>query len=212
MNTLPSVKWLLVDIGDVLLLKEKNVERSFTQLVSEELGVSIELAQEINKEHYITMERTYIRESDFIDSLYKKLNYKAPSNIYSYFENAYRKQVKANNKLLEYLNEVRAMGVKTAVLSNTIGIYKNIQEELGISQKNGFDPIIYSWEVGMRKPDTDIYDLSLSKLGVDPSEVIFIDDKEGHLDGARKTGLRTIQFNDTDEVISTLRDILKGNK
>ena len=96
-----SVKWLLVDIGDVLLLKTKRDD--FNELLAGVLNIDIDLAREINKAHYTAMDIKYVSESDFITDLKNKLNYKAPENIFTYFRQAYEKQVRPNTELFNYL-------------------------------------------------------------------------------------------------------------
>lgn len=198
-----EIKWLLVDIGEVLLLKDSGY--SFTELLSSELGVDIPLAQEINKAHYTTMDVKYISEAEFIQRLDEDLGYKAPDNIFALFANAYKKQVRPNIELLDFLKQVRSQGIKTAILSNTIAIYREAQEEAGISKAGGFDPILYSWEVEMIKPNRDIFELAVERLGASPEEIVFIDDKEEHLNGARRVGLRTVLFNDTGSTIARIK-------
>lgn len=198
-----EIKWLLIDIGEVLLLKDSGY--SFTELLSNELGVDIPLAQEINKAHYTTMDVKYISEAEFIQRLDKDLGYKAPDNIFALFASAYKKQVRPNIELLDFLMQVRSQGIKTAILSNTIAIYQEAQEEAGISKWDGFDPILYSWEVEMLKPNRDIFELAVERLGARPEEIVFIDDKEEHLNGAKQVGLRTVLFDDTDSTIARIR-------
>lgn len=199
-------KWLLVDIGDVLLLK--NTDVSFTEQLAIELDIPIDLAREINKAHYTTMDVQYIPEEEFVRSLEKELGYKAPEDIYRYFLRAYEKRIKPNSTMQAFLDEVRAQGIRTAVLSNTIGIYQEAQERAGISKMNGFDPILYSWQLGIVKPNRDIFDVAIEKLGAEPGEIVFIDDKEEHLNGARSAGLKTVLFNGTENTITSLRKIL----
>lgn len=196
-------KWLLVDIGDVLLLKNKEV--SFSTLLANELEVDEGLAQEINRLHFTTMETSFVPEKQFIINLEKNLGYKAPSNIYARFARAYEKQIRPNVEFLQFLDSVREQGVKTAILSNTIAIYSRVQEQAGVNERAGFYPIIYSWEVGMAKPNEGIFRLALERLAAKPNEIIFIDDKQKHLDGAALVGMRTLLFNNTNGVISALR-------
>lgn len=208
----PETKWLLVDIGEVILLKDSG--KRFGELLAEELNVDLELAQEINKAHFTTMDVKFIPEEVFIADLKKNLDYDAPSDIYAYFARAYEKQVRANKELLAFFDEVRKTGVKTAILSNTIAIYSDIQEKSGISKAGGFDPILYSWEVEMLKPNKEIFELAVERLGADPEEIVFIDDKEEHLAGARSVGLRTILFEDTVSTIEKIHQlgIFEGNR
>ena len=203
-----KIKWLLVNIGDVLLVRNENNKKSFSELLAYELHVDSELAQEINKIHYTTMEHKFIPEDQFAADLKRKLHYDAPKDIFSYFERAYDTQRRPNTKFIAFLNEVRAAGVKTGILSNTIAIYTPIQERVGISRVGGFDPILYSWDVQMTKPYKEIYELALEKLNASPEEVMFIDDKTGHLEGAQAVGMETLLFEDTNNAIKEIRRLL----
>jgi len=71
---------------------------------------------------------------------------------------------------------------------------------------NYFDQIIFSCDVGLRKPDPRIYKLALTKLGSEPEECLFIDDKKRNTDGAEKVGMKTILL----ENVSKLREELFG--
>jgi epoxide hydrolase-like predicted phosphatase len=203
----PKIKWLLIDIGDVLLLKDR--DKNFSILLAEELGVDIELAQQINKVHYTTMDAKYIPEEAFVAELEQNLGYKAPKNIFSYFARAYRQQVRPNTELLTFLDTMRATGIKTAVLSNTIAIYRTVQEQAGISLENGFDPILYSWRVEMLKPNKDIFELAVRELKVQPEEILFIDDKLEHVGGAQQVGMKTLLFDETENVILKIRELCR---
>lgn len=90
-----KIKWLLVDIGDVLIVRNENNHKTFAELLVDELGVDLELAQEINKVHYTTMEDKNISEDRFVADLKEKLDYDAPKDIFSYFERAYDKQTRS---------------------------------------------------------------------------------------------------------------------
>ena len=201
-----KIKWLLVDIGNVLLLKDSG--NNFNELLSKELNVDIELAQKINKVHYSSMDIKYIPEEEFIADLEIKLNYRAPKDIFTYFAKAYEKQVRPNIELFNSLEEMRKLGIKTAILSNTISIYRQTQEQIGISKQNGFDPIVLSWQEGIAKPNRDIFELALKKLKVKPEEVIFIDDSVEHIKGAEQVGIRGILFDNTKNVIKQIRELI----
>lgn len=57
-----------------------------------------------------------------------------------------------------------------------------------------FHEIIISSEVGMVKPNADIFELVLQRLDVEPFEAIFIDDNIKHVHAAEKIGIKSIQF------------------
>lgn len=59
-----------------------------------------------------------------------------------------------------------------------------------------FEVFINSAEENLEKPNPDIYQLVCKKLGVEPSECVFIDDLPENVEGARKTGMEGIVWED----------------
>lgn len=67
-----------------------------------------------------------------------------------------------------------------------------------------FDQIIFSCDVGYRKPDPKIYEIALEKLRCDPGECIFIDDKKRNTDAAEKLGIKGIVFEESSKLVEDL--------
>jgi epoxide hydrolase-like predicted phosphatase len=67
-----------------------------------------------------------------------------------------------------------------------------------------FDDMIISAEVGLLKPDRRIYELAVSRLGVQPDEALFIDDMPVNVEGAQIAGLQAIQYLNNLQVIEEL--------
>jgi epoxide hydrolase-like predicted phosphatase len=57
-----------------------------------------------------------------------------------------------------------------------------------------FEDGVFSHEVGVRKPNPEIYKYTLKKANVQPEEAVFIDDKQKALDPAKEMGITTILF------------------
>lgn len=57
-----------------------------------------------------------------------------------------------------------------------------------------FDGTVLSCDVGMRKPETGIYELAIQNFGLTPGSTLYIDDKEPNLMPARQVGFQTILF------------------
>lgn len=55
-----------------------------------------------------------------------------------------------------------------------------------------FDKVYYSYQIGLRKPDTNIYEFVLNENNLKPHECLFIDDMKANLNGANNIGLHTI--------------------
>jgi len=54
----------------------------------------------------------------------------------------------------------------------------------------------YSGRMGLVKPDRKIYDELARGIGADPAEIVFIDDREENVEGARRAGMRAVRFTD----------------
>jgi FMN phosphatase YigB (HAD superfamily) len=95
---------------------------------------------------------------------------------------------------------------KTALLSNAVDefIYEIIPK---ITMLGLFDEIIASFQVGMAKPDPELYKLTLSILGVKPNETIFIDDLEKHTIPAEDLGIKTIVYKNFSQMKIELEKI-----
>lgn len=86
---------------------------------------------------------------------------------------------------------------RTFLLSNTNEIHihtiwKTLKTEKGIDGMGDFFENVYlSYEMGMRKPDAEIFEKVLKENNLDPSETLFIDDSPQHIEGAKKLGIQT---------------------
>lgn len=82
------------------------------------------------------------------------------------------------------------------LLSNTNDLHIDVafrrwQNTIGQPIHESFDKIYLSHEVGLRKPNKEIFELVCSENSLDPTQTLFIDDTEQHINGARLIGLQT---------------------
>lgn len=95
---------------------------------------------------------------------------------------------------------------KIGLLSNASGVYlRPILEEYGIDDL--FDADIISAEVGIIKPDPEIFKLTLGKLGTEPKETVFIDDNSYNTESASSLGIRSILYKDLASLKEELSDL-----
>lgn len=78
----------------------------------------------------------------------------------------------------------------------------------GINKDAGFEPIIYSWQVELAKPQKEIFQLAINELNAEPESIIFIDDKTEHIKSAARLGMHTILFENTDKTISKILELI----
>ena len=115
--------------------------------------------------------------------------------------------------LLAFINSLRP-GLRTGLLSNAWpATRQNIQRHWG-GLEQYFDVVVFSAEVGMRKPEPAFYQWMLEQLGVIPQETIFIDDLGENVEAAAKLGLGAIQFRSPEqarqEILAKLNHTVRG--
>ena len=69
-----------------------------------------------------------------------------------------------------------------------------------------FDEVFNTAELGIAKPDPDVFRLVCDRLGVAPADALFVDDLAENVDGARTAGLRAHQHLDRAGTAAFLRD------
>jgi len=92
----------------------------------------------------------------------------------------------------QWARDLRAAGLRTAILSNMPASVRDYV--LGCAWLPDFDSRTFSCEAGVCKPAPEIYWDCLNKLGVEPSEALFLDDREANVRAAAALGLHAIVF------------------
>ena len=110
----------------------------------------------------------------------------------------------ANQAILDLISELRQNGLKVAILSNVIEPTYNVLKKTGYYDL--FNETIASCKVGSAKPEREIYQISLDKLGTTADKSLFIDDKQRNLDPASQMGFSVILAENPEQII---RDVKK---
>jgi putative hydrolase of the HAD superfamily len=105
------------------------------------------------------------------------------------------------------IGRIRDAGLRTAALTNN---WPSTDERAPSTNGMtiGFDVVIESAVVGLRKPDPRIYELVLARLDVEASDAVFLDDLGINLKPARVMGMTTIKVTDVDRALAELADTL----
>ncbi len=118
---------------------------------------------------------------------------------------------RADQELVAFVRSLRPR-FKTALLSNA---WPNARQVLTARYHlDAFDTIVISAEEGILKPDPRIYLLASERLGIRPESVVFVDDMEHNVEGARAVGMHAMQFDvvkygSTTVFIQRLQDYIK---
>jgi len=120
------------------------------------------------------------------------------------FDDAWEQHFLVTPEMLALAAELRERGLRTAVLSNTQASHVAIMRRMGVLAP--FDPVLMSCEVGRRKPEKEIFELALERLGLPANEVAFVDDVPEYVAAAASVGIHAIRH--TGDVVATRRALL----
>jgi putative hydrolase of the HAD superfamily len=114
-----------------------------------------------------------------------------------------------NVELAVYFASLRPR-YRTALLSNSFaGARSKEQERYHFADI--CDLLIYSHEEGIAKPERRIFELTCERLGVQPAEIIFLDNVEANVAAARACGIQAILFRETREAIAAIQACLQAS-
>jgi putative hydrolase of the HAD superfamily len=112
----------------------------------------------------------------------------------------------ANTELIEYARRLRPR-YRTGIVSNSfVGAREREQAAYGFEDL--VEEIVYSHEAGFSKPDPRIYELICSRLNVSPGEMVFLDDTEACVTGARDAGIHAVRYQDNAQAIAAIEELL----
>jgi putative hydrolase of the HAD superfamily len=112
--------------------------------------------------------------------------------------------MRADEPMLEAVAAFKRAGVRTGLLSNSWGHGRYDRSRF----PELFDGWVISGEVGLRKPDPEIYRLGAEAIGLAPERCVFVDDLPGNLKPARALGMATVHHVRAEETIPELEDLL----
>jgi epoxide hydrolase-like predicted phosphatase len=201
-----GVKAVIFDVGGVLSLgknshwdKQKLVPSGVHVDIAKKLKISLDQYMDAIDTNYAFAIEGKISEEKVLGIFSKnmKTSERKLKNLYLW---AYRKHYKENKVLLNEASKLKNLGYKVGILSDQWYLSK---EALMKDKKyKNFKPLIVSCDVGMRKPNPEIYKLTLKKLKLKPSETLFIDNQEWNLKPAEVLGMKTILFKNNNQLFS----------
>lgn len=75
-------------------------------------------------------------------------------------------------------------------------------------QRALFDDVVLSYQVGVAKPNPEVYLLAAKRLGVRPEECVFVDDKEQFCHAARNVGMKAVRYTEYEDFETVVAIIL----
>lgn len=180
------IKNIIFDFGDVFI----NLNKTDWQKALQSIGISSWTTEinSINDFH----EKGLCSEEDFLTEIQKLGTSKS-------LEQTKEKWCKILGDFpshrLEFLEQISPK-YRLFLLSNTDAIHiahfrKTVGEEFYCRFINAFEKTYFSYEMGLRKPQPEIYTQVLLENDLNPSETLFVDDKKENTDAAQELGIQT---------------------
>lgn len=189
-----KIENIIFDLGGVIL----DVDYNLTRAAFEKLGISNfdEMYSQANADElFQKLETGQIDEANFYEELKDCTGLNLSTEEIKRAWNAMLLSFREES--LEFLEKIRSK-YNVYLLSNTNLIHWNSFNETFHSKKRTkkfeeyFDKAFYSFQMGLRKPDEEIFHKVIKKLQIDPQKTLFIDDSVQNIETAKKAGLQTL--------------------
>jgi putative hydrolase of the HAD superfamily len=218
-----AIRVLISDFGGVLttpLLGSFMAFQDQTGIEAASLGTAMQRIADREGAHPLfELEKGRVSEDSFLIKLREELATELGHEPEMHrFKEIYFAALDPNEPMIELMREVKAAGLRMALLTNNVREWEPLWRTM-LPVDEIFELVVDSAFVGMRKPEPEIYELTLERLrahdpgalaGLEPGECLFVDDVEPNIQAARDLGLRAVHFVDNDQAIPEIRAALAG--
>ena len=206
------IEAVISDFGGVLttpLIQSFMAFQDQTGITTETLGRAMQAATEANGDNPLfEMERGEITEVAFLekltDSLEPLLGHRPEMHR---FKEIYFEALEPNLEMIDLMRELKASGYRMAMLTNNVQEWEPLWRPM-LPVDEIFETVVDSGFVGVRKPEAEIYEITLQRLGLPGESCLFIDDFAHNCEGAREHGINTVHFRDNEQAIPEIRAAL----
>ena len=183
------IKAICFDLDGVYFTAQsfKNFKKNLPKEINDEEKVSYVLAK---SDEMMKFKTGKISEEDYWDYAAKEL--KIQTDLDGICD-CLRESYNINHEVVDYVAKVQEAGYKTCICSNNfITRVRELDNEWGFLDL--FDVKVFSYEVGFMKPAKEIYQTLIIRTGVNPKEIVYSDDDENKMTGAKELGINTFLY------------------
>lgn len=197
------IKAIAFDLGGVVLASE---QEQFYRHAQAAFGLPLTKIKEVMWRHQPDLERGDLTISQFWQAVMSDLGqpYDAAKDDHLWSDHYVEDSI-INEGILRLIDQIRDQGIKVVLLSNTHAEHVDLNRHRHIFEH--FDVCFFSNEMRARKPEAKAYKYVLNKLGIEPVELVFFDDRPENVDGAKDLGIQAFKYHDSDHVISELKEL-----
>ncbi len=200
-----TIRAVYIDLGGVIARTEYQAPR---QQLAERLGMEYEDLVKLvfNSETANQATLGHIRANEQWAAVMRRLH--LPESQTRFIRDEFFAGDIIDLGLLDYMRSLRGQ-FKVGLISNA---FSDLRAWI-VDKKfaDVFDAMIISAEVGVGKPDARIFQIALEKLGVAPSEFVFLDDFPENVAAARAVGMQAIHFTQPEQALKELKQLLANH-
>ncbi len=197
-NIYQGLKAILFDLGGVII--DLHYERTASQLAAR-AGISMEAIGDllVTSDVLQRFEVGGMSEEEFRLEMCDILHIDLETGEFESIWNALLGEISSQR-----VDAIKELNLKALILSNTNSIHerafnKILNESHGIPNLHVLvDKVYFSHEVGMRKPNIEIYEMVIADQQMRQEEILFIDDRADNIEAAQKLGLQVFQNKEID--------------
>ena len=112
--------------------------------------------------------------------------------------------LRPDEQMLTALRRARAAGIRTGLVSNSMGAGRYDRSTFA----ELFDGVVISADVGLHKPQPEIFRLGAERAGVEPEHCVFVDDLRENCHGAEAVGMTAVLHRGPDSTVPELERLL----
>jgi len=195
------IKAVIFDLGGVVL---KNAMAVVYKKTSETFNIDIETLKNKSKSLIREWQINKISSEEFWKLVAAELKVDAKS-LKDLWDKTFAENSLPNEEVIEIVKELKR-NYKIALLSNTVEPHAEYNKK-----RRDFDlfpQVFLSNEIGMRKPNREMYEYVAKTMEVKCEECVFTDDEEVNVEGARKVGMYAILFKNAAQLKEELKKVL----
>jgi putative hydrolase of the HAD superfamily len=213
MSEAGGITTVISDFGGVLttpLVQSFAAVQDETGVPFEELGKAMAQIESEDGAHPLyELEKGRLTEAEFLRKLAVALEPMLGHRPELHrFRDIYFDALHPNEPMIGLMREAKKRGHRMALLTNNVREWEPLWRSM-LPVDEIFEVVVDSGFVGCRKPDREIYDLTLERLGGIPAtECLFIDDTDVNCDTACELGMSAVHYRSNDQAIGEIRETL----
>jgi putative hydrolase of the HAD superfamily len=206
------VQAIISDFGGVLTSPMLESFIAFEQLSGisvHDIGTAMGVLWKRDGAHPLfELETGRMTETEFLEGISTELTAQLSRPVrLDGFGESYFEHLHPNERVIDYMRSLKQRGYRMAICTNNVREWEPFwRAKLPVDEI--FSVVVDSAFVGMRKPEPEIYALTLKRLGVPAGAALFVDDIELNCDAARAAGMHAIWFRSTDQAIEEIEAAL----